>query len=95
MDGGILDWSYKTITGIPERRPELVAEAADVRDILMLAIKLEKGSHDFYMVARDTAIYKEIASQAFYIAGQSKTQDPGAKALMKELAQEELRHMGW
>ena len=43
----------------------------------------------------DTAIYKEIASQAFYIAGQSKTQDPGAKALMKELAQEELRHMGW
>ena len=40
----------------------------------------------------DTAIYKEIASQAFYIAGQSKTQDLGAKALMKELAQEELRH---
>ena len=43
----------------------------------------------------DTAIYKEIASQAFYIAGQSKTQDPGAKALMKELAQEELRHSEW
>ena len=43
----------------------------------------------------DTAIYKEIASQAFYVAGQSKTQDPGAKALMKELAQEELRHAEW
>jgi len=43
----------------------------------------------------DTAIYKEIASQAFYIAGQDKTQDPGAKALMKELAQEELRHSEW
>jgi len=40
----------------------------------------------------DTAIYKEIASQAFYIAGQSKTQDPGAKALLKELAEEELKH---
>jgi len=40
----------------------------------------------------DTAIYKEIASQAFYIAGQSKTQDPGAKALMKELTEEELKH---
>lgn len=40
----------------------------------------------------DTAIYKEIASQAFYIAGEKKTQDPGAKALMKELAKEELRH---
>ena len=43
----------------------------------------------------DTAIYKEIASQAFYIAGQSKTQDPGAKALMKELAREELKHSQW
>lgn len=40
----------------------------------------------------DTAIYKEIASQAFYIAGEKKTQDPGAKALMKELAEEELKH---
>ncbi len=43
----------------------------------------------------DTAIYKEIASQAFYIAGQSKTQDPAARALMKELAQEELKHSQW
>jgi len=43
----------------------------------------------------DTAIYKEIASQAFYIAGEKKTQDPGAKALMKELAEEELKHLQW
>jgi len=43
----------------------------------------------------DTAIYKEIVSQAFYIAGQSRTQDPGAKALMKELAEEELKHSQW
>jgi rubrerythrin len=43
----------------------------------------------------DTAIYKEIASQAFYIAGQSRTEDPGAKALMKELAEEELKHSQW
>jgi rubrerythrin len=40
----------------------------------------------------EIAIYKEIASQAVYIAGQGRTRDPGAKALMKELAQEELRH---
>ena len=38
------------------------------------------------------AIYKEIASQAFYIAGQRTTQDQGAKTLMKELAEEELKH---
>jgi rubrerythrin len=43
----------------------------------------------------DTAIYKEIASQAFYIAGQSRTEDPGAKVLMKELAEEELKHSQW
>lgn len=43
----------------------------------------------------DNAIYKEITSQAFYIAGQRKTQDPGAKALMKELAREELKHSEW
>jgi len=40
----------------------------------------------------DTTRYKEIASQAFYVGGQSKTQNPGAKALLKELANEELKH---
>ncbi len=43
----------------------------------------------------DAAAYKEIASQAFYIAGQKQTEDAGAKALMKELAEEELRHLQW
>ena len=43
----------------------------------------------------DTAIYKEIASQAFYIAGQEKTDDSGARLLMEELAQEELKHARW
>ena len=43
----------------------------------------------------DTATYREIASQAFYIAGQDKTQDPGARELMKELAAEERNHSQW
>jgi rubrerythrin len=43
----------------------------------------------------DTAIYKEIAANAFYVAGQNKTDDPGAKVLMKELAEEELKHAQW
>ena len=50
---------------------------------------------DEFVDLLDTAIYKEIASQALYIAGQGKTLDPGAKALMSELAQEELRHSQW
>ncbi len=43
----------------------------------------------------DMAVYKEIASQALYEAGQGRTQDPGARALMKELAEEELKHSKW
>jgi len=53
LEGGILNWLYETISGIPEARPELVTEAADVRDILMLAIRLEKGSRDFYVAAKE------------------------------------------
>ena len=40
----------------------------------------------------DIAIYKEIASQAFYDTGARKTPDPGARKLMEELAVEELKH---
>ncbi len=40
----------------------------------------------------ETALYKEIAAEAFYSAGQNNTTDQGAKALMKELAEEERRH---
>ena len=40
----------------------------------------------------ETAMYKEVAAEAFYSAGQNNTDDPGAKVLMKELAEEEHRH---
>ena len=40
----------------------------------------------------DSAIYKEIASQAVYEAAQQKTDDPGAKELLKELAGQEAKH---
>jgi len=56
LEGGILSWRYETISGMPEARPELVTEAADVKDILMLAIKLEKGSWDFYVAAKEKAM---------------------------------------
>jgi rhodanese-related sulfurtransferase/rubrerythrin len=55
LEGGILNWRYETIGGIPEARPGLVTEEADVKDILMLAIKLEKGSWDFYVTAKGKA----------------------------------------
>jgi rhodanese-related sulfurtransferase/rubrerythrin len=64
LDGGILNWDYETITGMPEERPQLVTESADVRDILMLAIKLEKGSWEFYMAAKDKVASPQ-AKQSF------------------------------
>lgn len=57
LNGGILNWSYETITGIPKRKPELVTETASMKDILILGIKLEKGSWDFY-----TAVEKKTTS---------------------------------
>ncbi len=51
LEGGILAWTFETITGIPERKSVLIKESAEVKDILMLAIELEKGSRDFYIGA--------------------------------------------
>ncbi len=56
VEGGILNWSYETIVGLPEAKPELVTEATHVKDILMLAIRLEGGSRDFYMKAKEKAV---------------------------------------
>ncbi|HEY4711265.1 MAG TPA: rhodanese-like domain-containing protein [Dehalococcoidia bacterium] len=55
MEGGILNWRYETISGMPEAKPELVTEVTGIRDILILAIKLEKGSWDFYLAAKKKA----------------------------------------
>jgi rhodanese-related sulfurtransferase/rubrerythrin len=52
LAGGILNWRYETLAGLPETSPDLVPEAANVKDILILAIKLEKGSWDFYVAAK-------------------------------------------
>ncbi len=43
----------------------------------------------------DSAVYKEIASEALYLAVQYQTDDPGASELMHELAVEEKKHSQW
>jgi len=60
LDGGILAWQYETIAGMPEAKPHFITEAADARDIFMLAMKLEKGSWNFYLRARDKAQAKAV-----------------------------------
>ena len=41
----------------------------------------------------EAAMLKEVASGAFYTEGQKKTDDPGARALLKELADMERGHL--
>ncbi len=53
LNGGILGWPYETVSGIPQRRPDLISEAAAVKDVLILAMKLEKGARVFYLAAKD------------------------------------------
>jgi len=53
MDGGMLDWDYEVLTGLPEGKPDLVTEKGEVGDVLMIALKLEKGSREFYVRAVD------------------------------------------
>ena len=53
MDGGMLNWDYEAITGLPEEKPELVAEKGEIGDVLMIALKLEKGSQKFYVRAAE------------------------------------------
>ncbi len=43
----------------------------------------------------DTAIDREIASEAFYLGAQKMTEDPGALTLLKELAAREAQHREW
>ncbi|MDY6918245.1 MAG: rhodanese-like domain-containing protein, partial [Chloroflexota bacterium] len=55
MNGGIANWAYETVAGIPEAQPQLIAEAATASDVLMLAIRMEKGAGDFYRAAAQRA----------------------------------------
>lgn len=61
MDGGMLNWDYEALTGLPEGKPELFVEKGEVGDVLMIALKLEKGSQEFYVrVAEKVKFQKTI-----------------------------------
>ena len=48
MEGGILDWDAETLSGIPDEKPAFITGDEDIKDALILAIRLEKSSKDFY-----------------------------------------------
>lgn len=43
----------------------------------------------------DAAIYKEVASEAAYLAALESTEDPAARELLRELAEQERTHSDW
>jgi rhodanese-related sulfurtransferase len=53
MDGGMLNWEHEILTGIPEERPEFITGKESLGDLLMITLKLEKGSQDFYIRAME------------------------------------------
>ncbi len=43
----------------------------------------------------DIAVDREIVSEAFYLAAINRTEDPGARVLLRELAIQEAAHREW
>lgn len=67
LAGGILGWNYVTVTGATDRM-EPISAVVELKDVLVLAMKLEKGGHLFYRQAmektsspRAKAIFEELA----------------------------------
>jgi rhodanese-related sulfurtransferase/rubrerythrin len=48
MEGGILQWDAETLSGMPDKQPGFITGDEDIKDALIIAIRLEKGSKDFY-----------------------------------------------
>ena len=60
MEGGILGWPYKTIGGTPAADATLIPTTSGLRDVLLVAIELERGSRDFYIAAADEISSSEL-----------------------------------
>ena len=55
LDEGLNGWKDKVITGKPKERPDLLDKTANVKNILLLAIKMEQGTRNFYLTAKERA----------------------------------------
>lgn len=51
LEGGINAWPYRKLKGMPEGMAGIVPGESSHRDLLLLSIKLEKGSIEFYTSA--------------------------------------------
>jgi len=60
MDKGIIGWNHETLTGLPPPKPDIIKGSKGVTDILVMALFVEKGVHDFYNKAEDVLTSIEL-----------------------------------
>jgi rhodanese-related sulfurtransferase/rubrerythrin len=53
IDGGMLAWDFEKLTGLPEELPNVIKGNESLIEILIIALKAEKGSLDFYNRMQD------------------------------------------
>jgi len=55
LEGGLNNWNFKTLKGKMEKKSRVLGKTADVKDVLVIAMKIEKMAYDYYTSARDKA----------------------------------------
>jgi rhodanese-related sulfurtransferase/rubrerythrin len=58
LEGGLNNWHFKMLKGKSEKKPWMIGKAANVKDVLVVAMKMEKMAYDFYIAARDKAKFE-------------------------------------
>jgi rhodanese-related sulfurtransferase/rubrerythrin len=53
LEGGLNNWGFKMLKGKSEKKPRVIGKAASIKDVLVIAMKMEKMAYDFYVAARD------------------------------------------
>ncbi|MFA5374691.1 MAG: rhodanese-like domain-containing protein [Dehalococcoidia bacterium] len=69
LDGGLNSWHFKMLKGKSEKKPRIIGKAANIKDVLVIAMKMERMAYDFYIGARDQAKY-EAARTMFQQLGE-------------------------
>jgi rhodanese-related sulfurtransferase/rubrerythrin len=64
IEGGLNNLGFKMLKGKPEKKPRVIGKAASVKDVLIIAMKMEKMAYDFYTAARDKKQF-ELARPMF------------------------------
>lgn len=60
MEGGITNWPYERVKGLPEEAEEVFKEIKEIKEFLLFAIQMEKASQIFYHQVAQKVDEKEL-----------------------------------